>query len=155
MVAMSDDVVTGVVTKTTSFGAFVELEDGLEGLLHISELAEHKVENPEEVVRPGQRVTVKVLRVDPSERKIGLSLKRVPVEDQVLYQEAAEAAGTGLPEAGAQAAGPGAEAAESEPNPEGAAPPEAPAPEVAGPEPPEESGLAEEAPPSSPPPTTA
>jgi small subunit ribosomal protein S1 len=126
----------------------VELEDGLEGLLHISELAEHKVENPEEVVRPGQRVTVKVLRVDPSERKIGLSLKRVPVEDQVLYQEAAEAAGTGLPEGGA-------EAAESEPKPEGETPAEAPAPEVAGPEPPEESGLAEEAPPSSPPPTTA
>jgi small subunit ribosomal protein S1 len=141
------DVVTGVVTKTTSFGAFVELEDGLEGLLHISELAEHKVENPEEVVRPGQRVTVKVLRVDPSERKIGLSLKRVPVEDQVLYQEAAEAAGTVLPEGGAPAA-------EPEPEPEGEKPPEEPAPEDTEPEQPGESDSTE-APPAAPPPATA
>jgi len=93
------DLVSGVVTKTTSFGAFVELEEGLEGLLHISELADYKVENPEEVVRPGQQVVVKVLRVDPDERKIGLSLKRVPVEDQVLYQEVAGAADTEFTEA--------------------------------------------------------
>jgi small subunit ribosomal protein S1 len=146
------DVVTGVVTKTTSFGAFVELEDGLEGLLHISELAEHKVENPEEVVRPGQRVTVKVLRVDPSERKIGLSLKRVPVEDQVLYQEAAEAAGTALPEGGGVA--PEAEPKPAGEQPEGEKPAEAPAPEPTEPEQPGESGSAE-ASPSSPPPTTA
>ena len=110
------DTVTGVVTKTTSFGAFIELEEGLEGLLHISELADYKVESPEEIVRPGQQVTVRVLRVDPQERKIGLSLKRVPAEEQVLYQEVAEAAGEpseGLviegepstpPEAGEQAA---------------------------------------------------
>ena len=100
---LPDDLVSGVVTKTTSFGAFVELEEGLEGLLHISELADYKVENPEEVVRPGQQVAVKVLRVDPDERKIGLSLKRVPAEDQVLYQEVAAAAGPEF--AGAEAEG--------------------------------------------------
>jgi len=69
-------VVRGVVTKITNFGVFVELEDDLEGLLHISELADHKVENPQDVVKPGEELDVKILRVDTSDRKIGLSLKR-------------------------------------------------------------------------------
>jgi small subunit ribosomal protein S1 len=69
--------VTGNVTKLTNFGVFVGLEDGLEGLLHISELADHKVENPEEVVKVGDKIEVKILRVDTDERKIGLSRKRV------------------------------------------------------------------------------
>jgi len=70
-------IVKGPVTKITNFGVFVGLEDGLEGLLHISELADHKVENPEDVVKVGQEIEVKVLRVDADERKIGLSRKRV------------------------------------------------------------------------------
>ena len=69
-------VVRGVVTKITNFGVFVELEEDLEGLLHISELADHKVENPQDVVKAGEEVDVKILRVDISDRKIGLSLKR-------------------------------------------------------------------------------
>jgi small subunit ribosomal protein S1 len=69
-------VVRGVVTKITNFGVFVELEDDLEGLLHISELADHKVENPQDVVKSGDEIDVKILRVDISDRKIGLSLKR-------------------------------------------------------------------------------
>jgi small subunit ribosomal protein S1 len=69
-------VVHGTVTKITNFGVFVELEPGLEGLLHISELADEKVENPQDVVKPGQELDVKILRVDTDERKIGLSLKR-------------------------------------------------------------------------------
>jgi len=69
-------VVHGNVTKITNFGVFVELEEGLEGLLHISELSDKKVENPQEVVKPGEEVNVKILRVDLEERKIGLSLKR-------------------------------------------------------------------------------
>jgi small subunit ribosomal protein S1 len=69
--------VTGTVTKLTNFGVFVGLEDGLEGLLHISELADHKVENPEDVVKVGDAIEVKILRVDTDERKIGLSRKRV------------------------------------------------------------------------------
>jgi small subunit ribosomal protein S1 len=69
--------VKGPVTKITNFGVFVGLEDGLEGLLHISELADHKVDNPEDVVKVGEVIEVKVLRVDPDERKIGLSRKRV------------------------------------------------------------------------------
>jgi small subunit ribosomal protein S1 len=69
-------VVRGKVTKITNFGVFVELEADLEGLLHISELADHKVENPQDVVKPGDEVDVKILRVDIEDRKIGLSLKR-------------------------------------------------------------------------------
>jgi small subunit ribosomal protein S1 len=69
--------VRGTVTKLTNFGVFVGLENGLEGLLHISELADHKVENPEEVVKVGDEIEVKILRVDADERKIGLSRKRV------------------------------------------------------------------------------
>jgi small subunit ribosomal protein S1 len=67
----------GKVTKLTNFGVFVELEPGLEGLLHISELADHKVDSPEDVVKPGDEVDVKVLRVDVPERKIGLSRRRL------------------------------------------------------------------------------
>ncbi|MBT5137280.1 MAG: 30S ribosomal protein S1 [Phycisphaerae bacterium] len=69
-------VVHGTVTKITNFGVFVELEDGLEGLLHISELADKKIESPQDVVKPGEEVNVKILRVDLEDRKIGLSLKR-------------------------------------------------------------------------------
>ncbi len=69
--------VKGKVTKITNFGVFVGLEDGLEGLLHISELADHKVENPEDVVSVDDEIEVKILRVDIDERKIGLSRKRV------------------------------------------------------------------------------
>ncbi|NIA21439.1 MAG: 30S ribosomal protein S1 [Anaerolineaceae bacterium] len=70
------EIVKGTVTKITNFGVFVELEGNLEGLLHVSELADHKVENPEDVVKVGQELEVKILRVDTDERKIGLSLKR-------------------------------------------------------------------------------
>jgi small subunit ribosomal protein S1 len=69
-------VVHGKVTKITNFGVFVELETGLEGLLHISELSDQKVENPQDVVKTGDEVDVKILRVDTNDRKIGLSLKR-------------------------------------------------------------------------------
>ncbi len=71
------DVVKGEVTKITNFGVFVGLEDGLEGLLHISELSEDKIENAEDVVKIGDPLEVKILRVDTDERKIGLSKKRV------------------------------------------------------------------------------
>jgi small subunit ribosomal protein S1 len=78
----SGQVVKGTVTKLTNFGVFVGLENGLEGLLHISELADHKVENPEEIVKVGDEIEVKILRVDTDERKIGLSRKRVPWSEE-------------------------------------------------------------------------
>ncbi|MCU0705064.1 MAG: 30S ribosomal protein S1 [Fimbriiglobus sp.] len=67
----------GKVTKLTNFGVFVELEPNLEGLLHISELSDDKIESPEEVVKVGDEVDVKVLRVDAKDRKIGLSMRNV------------------------------------------------------------------------------
>ncbi len=69
-------VVKGHVTKIANFGVFVELAPGLEGLLHISEISDQKVEKPEDNLKVGQEVDVKILRVDSEERKIGLSLKR-------------------------------------------------------------------------------
>ncbi len=69
-------IVKGKVTKITNFGVFVELEPGLEGLLHVSELSDSKIENPQEVVKIGDELEVKILRVDLDDRKIGLSLKR-------------------------------------------------------------------------------
>jgi small subunit ribosomal protein S1 len=88
------DVKTGKVTKLTNFGVFVELEAGLEGLLHISELAEHKVESPEEVVKVGDEIEVKILRVDPAERKIGLSRRQL---HENLEDEPEEAGAEGSP----------------------------------------------------------
>ena len=87
--------VKGKVTKITNFGVFVSLEDDLEGLLHISELANHKVDNPEDVVKVGEEIEVKVLRVDSDERKIGLSRKRA----EWTEEEAAEAAAAEASEA--------------------------------------------------------
>ena len=78
--------ITGNVTKITNFGVFIGLEDGLEGLLHISEMSEGEVEDPETLVKVGDEIEVKVLRVDTDDRKIGLSLKRVDWTDE---QEAA------------------------------------------------------------------
>jgi len=86
------DVVKGTVTKITNFGVFVGLEDGLEGLLHISELSEDKIENAEEVVKVGDPLEVKILRVDTEERKIGLSKKRVGWSSDREAQEATEEA---------------------------------------------------------------
>ena len=69
-------IIKGVVTKLTNFGVFVELEHELEGLLHISELADHKIEKPQDIVKEGDEVEVKILKVDTESRKIGLSLRR-------------------------------------------------------------------------------
>ncbi len=74
---MPGQIVKGVITKLTNFGVFVELEDGLEGLLHISEIADQKIDTPQDVVNIGDEVEVKILRVDSDARKIGLSMRRV------------------------------------------------------------------------------
>ena len=72
-----EDVVEGRVTKVVTFGAFVEILPGVEGLVHISELAQHHVENPREVVSQGDAVNVLILEVDAERRRLSLSLKRV------------------------------------------------------------------------------
>jgi small subunit ribosomal protein S1 len=92
------DVKVGKVTKLTNFGVFVELEPGLEGLLHISELAEHKIESPEEVVKVGDEVEVKVLRVEPKDRKIGLSRKNLHGGVEDLPEETSEEESGGRPQ---------------------------------------------------------
>jgi len=84
------DVVNGTITKINNFGVFVGLEDGLEGLLHISELSDDKVENAEELVQVGDPIEVKILRVDTDERKSGLSRKQV---DSPADEAAAETSG--------------------------------------------------------------
>src|SRR4029453_15446105 len=74
------DVVEGKVTKVVTFGAFVEIMPGVEGLVHISELAQHHVENPREVVAQGDTVPVLILEVDAERRRLSLSLKRVDAD---------------------------------------------------------------------------
>ncbi|MFP6693000.1 MAG: S1 RNA-binding domain-containing protein, partial [Pirellulales bacterium] len=88
--------VVGKVTKITNFGVFVGLENGLEGLLHISELSDQKVDNPQDVVKEGEEIEVKVLRVDTEERKIGLSRKRVEWADEDALEEVGSADGSGI-----------------------------------------------------------
>jgi small subunit ribosomal protein S1 len=77
------DVVEGRVTKVVTFGAFVEILPGVEGLVHISELAQHHVENPREVVAQGDPVNVLILEVDAERRRLSLSLKRVEEDAEV------------------------------------------------------------------------
>jgi small subunit ribosomal protein S1 len=76
------DELEGKVTKVVAFGAFVEILEGVEGLVHISELAQQHVENPREIVHPGDDVRVKILEIDSERRRLSLSIKRV--EDQIL-----------------------------------------------------------------------
>ena len=92
----SGDVLEGTVTKVVAFGAFVEILPGVEGLVHISELADHHVESPSEVVEPGAKLDVKILEIDEERRRLSLSIKRVegqnmPMED--LGAQIAEAEG--------------------------------------------------------------
>ena len=75
------DLLSGYVTKITNFGVFVKLEEELEGLLHISELSDTKIGSPEDVVRPGMKIEVRVIRVDTEERKIGLSFVHADFEE--------------------------------------------------------------------------
>lgn len=90
------DEVKGTITKIASFGAFARVEDGVEGLIHISELADGHVAHPKNVVKEGDVVTLKVIRVEPERRRLGLSLKQAegnePVEDAAEEtQDVAEA----------------------------------------------------------------
>jgi small subunit ribosomal protein S1 len=78
------DTVDGKVTKVVTFGAFVEILPGVEGLVHISELAQHHVENPREVVSQGDNVKVLILEVDAERRRLSLSLKRVEGNEHLV-----------------------------------------------------------------------
>src|SRR6185503_9724017 len=78
------DVVKGKIARFANFGAFVELDDNLEGLCHISELSEERVEKPEDVVQLGQEMEFKILRIDAESKKIGLSARAVGKDDEPI-----------------------------------------------------------------------
>jgi len=91
------DVLEGTVTKVVAFGAFVEILPGVEGLVHISELADHHVESPSEVVEPNSTLNVKILEIDEERRRLSLSIKRVEGQNMPMGDlgEQLEAAGEG------------------------------------------------------------
>jgi small subunit ribosomal protein S1 len=120
----SGDVLEGTVTKVVAFGAFVEILPGVEGLVHISELADHHVESPSEVVEPGAKLNVKILEIDEDRRRLSLSIKRVEGQNMPMgdlgaqIAEAGEADGEGsdaevVEEVEDSPADPGSEAEES------------------------------------------
>src|SRR5436305_2706219 len=80
------DELEGKVTKVVTFGAFVEILDGVEGLVHISELAPHHIENPREIVEQGDQVRVRILEIDSERRRLSLSIKRVEGQNLPLRQ---------------------------------------------------------------------
>ena len=90
----ADSVIEAKVMRTTNFGAFLEVEPGVEGLVHISQLANHRVEKTEDVVKPGDIVNVKVLSVDPEAKRMSLSIKATlpPDDDLPLEKEIADEA---------------------------------------------------------------
>jgi small subunit ribosomal protein S1 len=71
------DLVEGTITKLAKFGAFAKIDDGIEGLIHLSELSAEPVENGKDVVNEGQRVTLRVININPTRRRLGLSLRQV------------------------------------------------------------------------------
>ena len=75
------DVVNATVTKLTNFGAFARVEDSIEGLIHISELSVRMINHPREVLREGDEIRVKILRIEPERRRLGLSLKQAEEEN--------------------------------------------------------------------------
>jgi small subunit ribosomal protein S1 len=105
------DVLEGTVTKVVAFGAFVEILPGVEGLVHISELADHHVENPSEVVEPGAKLNVKILEIDEDRRRLSLSIKRVEGQNMPMQDLSAQIAAANAAEGGEVAAEGGAEEA--------------------------------------------
>ena len=76
--------VEGVITRLTKFGAFARLEGDIEGLIHISEIAEHRIEHPKEVLKEGEVKSLRVIRIDADQHRIGLSLRKV---DSAAYAD--------------------------------------------------------------------
>jgi small subunit ribosomal protein S1 len=83
------DVVQGKVTKITSFGAFVELKDNIDGLVHISQISEDRIDKVKDVLKPDQAVTARVIKIDRDERRLGLSIKAANYSSDQLAAETA------------------------------------------------------------------
>ncbi len=127
------DELQGTVTKVVTFGAFVEILDGVEGLVHISELAAHHVESPREIVHPGDDIRVKILEIDSERRRLSLSAKRVEGQILPLPRPDAPAEATAVADGESEAVATSAEAAGEQP--EAVAPQVAAAPEPQAAEP--------------------
>ena len=69
--------VEGIITRLTKFGAFARLEGDVEGLIHISEISETRIEHPKEALKEGEVVALRIIRIDPEQHRIGLSLRKV------------------------------------------------------------------------------
>lgn len=118
--------VEGTITRLVKFGAFARIDDHIEGLIHISELSEDRIEHPKEAVQEGDKVALRVIRIEPDKRRIGLSLRKV---DSAKYSEQdyeAAMAEAGMlddepvasaPETPAEEAASNEEASEAEPEP--------------------------------------
>ena len=79
--------IDGVVTKLTDFGAFVEIEEGVEGLIYVSEIADHRIEKPSDILKAGDQVRAEILSIEPKERRIGLSIKQLGrTEERANYE---------------------------------------------------------------------
>ena len=74
--------ITGTVTNLTDFGVFVELEEGIEGLVHVSEISKEKIKTPVGMYNVGEIITARVMNINSDERRIGLSIKRMEIEDE-------------------------------------------------------------------------
>lgn len=103
--------VDATITQLASFGAFARLEDGVEGLIHVSEMGDGRVQHPRELVAEGDTVPVRIIRIDPARKRIGLSMRRVegddgdyPIDDTVLDYDEAELNGDGATSAAPAAA---------------------------------------------------
>ena len=94
------DLVSGTITKLASFGAFARIEDGVEGLIHVSELGEGRIPHPRSVVKEGDSLTLRVIRIDPARRRLGLSLRQAQGhQDDVGVAAARQETDDGTPEA--------------------------------------------------------
>jgi small subunit ribosomal protein S1 len=95
-------VLTGPVTNVTDFGLFVEIEEGIEGLVHVSEISKEKIKTPIDQFKVGDQVTAKVINISPKDRKIGLSIKKAEEHDERTdyqdYMNTAKAATSNLGE---------------------------------------------------------
>jgi len=80
--------IDGVVTKLTDFGAFLEIEEGVEGLIYVSEIADHRIEKPSDALKVGDKVRAEILSIEPKERRIGLSIKQLgKTEERANYEK--------------------------------------------------------------------
>jgi small subunit ribosomal protein S1 len=76
--------VEGTITRLTKFGAFAKLDDNIEGLIHISEISEKRIDHAKEVLHEGEKITLRVIKIDPANHRIGLSVRRV---DSMAYAD--------------------------------------------------------------------